>query len=166
MIEPEEIIEQHIVSLFAGYALAVPVFGALQPSSQGTEKVAPDTHISVAVDLAAQNHDWTGPNVPCDYTASIVVHVADADDPTGALFRDVCRAVRAALSTLMGDGCAALDGDGFACDAFVFDNTVTSRESLGDFSEFTKTYTATVKGRFTPQDETDSTETETEVTNG
>lgn len=153
--EPEEIVESHLVALLEGAANDVAVLGALAPSAPGTEKAAPDTHISVSVDFASQDLDWIGPGVPCTYLASVAVRVAEADGPNGALFRDTCRNVRSALAALAGDGCAALSGDGFSCDALVLDRTQTARESLGeDFSRFVKTYTATVKGRFTPPTET------------
>jgi len=154
MTEPEEIVESHLVATLEGAANGVAVLGALAPSAPGTEKTAPDTLVSVSVDLASQDLDWLGPGVPCTYSVAVSVRVAEADDPNGALFRDTCRAVRAALSALLGDGSAALSGDGFACDGFVFGGTQTARESFGDLSQFVKTYTATVNGRFTPPTET------------
>lgn len=155
MIEPEEIVESHLVALLEGVANGVAVLGALAPSAPGTEKTAPDTHVSVTVDLASQDLDWIGPGVPCTYSVSVAVRVAEADGPNGELFRDTCRNVRAALAALLGDGCAALSGDGFDCDALVLGATQTRRESLGDFSQFAKIYSATVSGRFTPQTETE-----------
>ena len=154
ILEPEEIVESHLVATLEGAANGVAVLGALAPSAPGTEKTAPDTHVSVSVDLASQDLDWLGPGVPCTYSVAVAVHVAEADNPNGALFRDTCRAVRAALAALLGDGCVELDGDGFSCDAFVLGGTQTARESFGDFSQFVKTYTATVTGRFTPPTET------------
>ena len=147
MIEPEEIVESHLVALLEGVANGVAVLGALAPSAPGTEKTAPDTHVSVTVDLASQDLDWIGPGVPCTYSVSVAVRVAEADGPNGELFRDTCRNVRAALAALLGDGCA--------CDALVLGATQTRRESLGDFSQFAKIYSATVSGRFTPQTETE-----------
>ena len=155
MIEPEEILESHLVALLEGAANGVAVLGALAPSAPGTEKTAPDTHVAVSVDLASQDIDWKGPGVPCTYSVAVSVRVAEADDPNGALFRDTCRAVRAALSALLGDGSAALSGDGFACDGFVFGGTQTAREPMGDFSQLVKTYTATVNGRIIPPPETE-----------
>lgn len=154
MTEPEEVVESHLVSLLEGAANGVAVLGALAPSAPGTEKTAPDTHISVTVDKASQDHDWTGQGVPCTYSAIIAVRVAEADDPSGVLFRDTCRHVRAALDILLGDGCATLNGDGFACDSFMLGTTQTVRESFEEFPQFVKFYTATVTGRFIPPTET------------
>lgn len=154
MTEPEEIIESRIVAQIVGAKPDVPVLGALAPSQPGTEKVAPDSHVSVSVDLAGQGLDWKGPGIPCDYSVSIAVRVAESDDPTGELFRAVCRTVRAALDALLGDGCSTLDGDGFFCDAFVLSGTQTARMAFGDFTQFVKAYTATLTGRFIPQQET------------
>ena len=153
MVEPEEIVESHLVALLEDAAGDVAVLGALAPSEAGTEKTAPDTHISVTVDLASQDLDWQGPGLPCSYSVAIAVRVAEADDPSGAFFRNTCRAVRTALVALLGDGCATLDGDGFSCDAFVLGDTRTTRESSEDFSQLVKTYNATVSGRFIPQTE-------------
>lgn len=149
ILEPEEVLESHLVALLEGAVGGVEVIGALAPSAPGTEKTAPDTHISVSVDLASQHIDWQGPGVPCTYSVAVSVRVAEADDPNGALFRDTCRAVRAALAALLGEGCVELDGDGFSCDAFVLGSTQTARESTDDYSRFAKTYNATVSGRFT-----------------
>ena len=154
MTEPEEIVESHLVATLEGAANGVAVLGALAPSAPGTEKTAPDTHVAVSVDLASQDMDDEDFGIPYTYFVAVSVRVAEADDPNGALFRDTCRAVRAALAALLGDGCVELDGDGFSCDAFVLGGTQTARESFGDFSQLVKTYTATVNGRFTPPTET------------
>ena len=67
------------------------------------------------------------------------------------MFRNVCRTVRAALQSLLGDRCAALDGEGFECDSFVLGSTNTLTEDRGESAAETKTYTAAVVGRFNPQ---------------
>ena len=159
MVEPEEVIEAKVVALLAAALQDVDVIGALSPVPEGEQKLSPDTYVSVFADIASQDLDWKGPGVPCTYSVRIVVHYANADDKSGAGFRDSCRAVRAALATLLGDGCAALDGDGFSCDAFILDGTTTALEALGDSEGMNKTYNATVTGRYNPT-------TETEATNG
>ena len=160
MTEPEETLEARVVALLNSADPGLVVVGALAPTPEGVEKIAPLSHIGVVADLSAQNLDWRGPGVPCAYSLRVMVRVAYADDKTGALFRDACRAVRVALVALTGDGCAALDGGGFSCDAFLLDTTTTALESLGDGDGMNKTYTATVSGRYTP------TTTETEAENG
>lgn len=156
MIEPEETIESKLASLLSAANTGLDVFGALAPADEGVEKFAPLSHIGVVVDLASQGLDWIGPGVPCSYTVRVAVRVAFADDKSGARFQAACRAVRAALVAITGDGCSALDGDGFTCDAFIFASTVTALESLGDGEGMNKTYTATVNGRFTPTNETEA----------
>lgn len=150
MIEPEETIEAKIVAALVVADVPLEVVGALAPAEDGTEKCAPLSYVGVAADVSSQDLDWRGPGVPCTYTARVSVRVAFADDKSGALFRDACRAVRGALAALTGDGCSALDGDGFNCDAFVLDNTSTALEAMGDGEGMTKSYTATVNGRFIP----------------
>ena len=153
MIEPEEIIEAKLVALLAAALPDVDVIGALSPVPEGEQKLSPDTYVSVFADIASQGIDWTGPGTPFAYSVRIVVHYANADDKSGAGFRDSCRAVRAALAPLLGDGCAALDGDGFSCDAFTLDSTNTSQDFAADSGGMVKTYNATVNGRFNPQQE-------------
>ena len=153
MIEPEEVIEAKIVALLAAALTDVDVIGALSPVPEGEQKLSPDTYVSVFADVASQDLDWIGPGVPCTYTVRVVVHYANADDRTGAGFRDSCRAVRAALVPLLGDGCAALDGDGFSCDAFTLGSTNTSQDFAADSGGMVKTYNATVNGRYNPQRE-------------
>lgn len=153
MVEPEEVIEAKLVALLAAALPDVDVIGALSPVPEGEQKLSPDTYVSVFADIASQNLDWKGPGLPCTYSVRVVVHYADADDKSGAGFRDSCRAVRAALVPLLGDGCAALDGDGFSCDAFTLDGTNTSQDFAADSGGMVKTYNATVKGRFNPQQE-------------
>lgn len=156
MTEPEEIIEAKLVTLLDAAEPGFDVVGALEPSPEGMEKLAALSHIGVVADIASQDLDWTGPGNPYTYTVRVAVRVAFADDKTGALFRNACRAVRAALHALTGDGCAALTGDGFNCDAFVFNATATAIESLGDGEGMNKTYTATVYGRYKPPTETEA----------
>ena len=153
MIEPEEVIEAKLVALLAAALPDVDVIGALSPVPEGEQKLSPDTYVSVFADVASQGIDWTGPGVPCSYSVRVVVHYANADDKSGAGFRDSCRAVRSAISPLLGDGCAALDGDGFSCDAFTLDSTNTSQDFAADSGGMVKTYNATVNGRFNPQQE-------------
>ena len=150
MTEPEETIEANLSALLAAATPDFDVVGALRPAPDGVEKLAPLSRIGVAADLASQDLDWIGPGCPCTYTVRVSLCVAFADDKTGSRFRDTCRILRSVLTTLTGDGCAALDGDGFSCDAFLLDSTQTSVESLGDGEGSFKSYTATVKGRFIP----------------
>ena len=148
MIEPEETIEAKVAALLRAANPGYVVVSALTPAEDGANKVAPLSHIGVVADVASQNLDWEGPGVPCTYSVRVAVRVAFADDKSGQRFRAACRAVRGALDALLGDGCAALDGDGFACDSFVLDSTATILESLGDGDGMNKTYSATVAGRF------------------
>ena len=153
MIESEEVIEAKVVALLAAALPDVDVIGALSPVPEGEQKLSPDTYVSVFADVASQDLDWKGPGVPCTYSVRVVVHYANADDKSGAGFRDSCRAVRSALVPPLGDGCAALDGDGFSCDAFTLDSTNTSQDFAADSGGMVKTYNATVNGRFNPQQE-------------
>ena len=154
MIEPEEIVEAKIVALLAAAGVGIDVIGALAPAPGHTEKKSPDTYISVFVDMSSQDMDWRGPGVPCTYSVRIGVHVSNADDKNGAMFRNVCRAVRGALAALTGDGCGTLGGDGFRCNAFVLGETQTALESFADSFGMAKTYNATVRGRYIPPTET------------
>ncbi|MBQ6140813.1 MAG: hypothetical protein IJI54_05950 [Kiritimatiellae bacterium] len=148
--EPEEIVEARLVTALQAALPGFVVVGVLSPFPAGTVKETPDTYVSVVVDIADQNIDWKGPG-PFTYSAGVTVHVADPDDPTGKTFRDMCRAVRAVLGGFLGDGCAALDGDGFSCDSFMLGATQTRRESVDNYTETAKTYPATLVGRYTPQ---------------
>ena len=148
MTEPEETIEAKIVAALVAADVPLEVVGALAPAEDGTEKLAPLSHIGVFSDVASQDMDWLGPGVPCSYNVRVAVHVAFADDKTGALFRNACRAVRGVLDALIGDGCAALDGDGFHCDSFILGTTSTVLETLGSGEGMYKAYSATVTGRF------------------
>ena len=144
--EPEEIIEARLVELLKAALPGWSVAGALAVASEGEMKELPDTRVTVAVDIASQDLDWRGPGVPCTYAARVVVRVANADDPSGRIFRDACRAVRAALASLLGDRCAMLDADGFKCDSFVFSSTSTVPGDTGA----EKTYNAAAAGRHNP----------------
>ena len=151
MKEPEEIVEAGLVEVVSAALPGVKVVGALSPVDDAVRTVA-DTSVSVFVDLAEQSLDFTGPNLPIALSARVSVHFANADDASGAGFRDTCRAVRAALLPLLGDGCAALDADGFECDAFTLDATSTAFDADPDVGGMAKTYTATVKGRYTAKE--------------
>lgn len=154
-IEPEEVIEANIVSALAGAVPALDVTGALAPRDDGDAKLAASSRIEVYADVASQDLDWIGPGVPCTYAVRIVLRVDFADDRTGALFRGAGRAVRGALAALAGDGCAAMDGNGFSCDSFTLGPSQTRRENGEEGSgAMTKTYNATAKGRFNPTTET------------
>ena len=147
MTEPEETIEAKLISALAAAVPAVDVIGALSAVPEGEQKLSADTYISVFVDVASQDLDWRGPHVPFTYSARVTVHYAHADDATGVGFRDTCRAVRAALSPLLGDGCAALSGDGFACDEFILNTTQTAMDTDAETGGMAKTYTFTISGR-------------------
>lgn len=154
-IEPEEIIEARLTELIAAAMPGWDVIGALAAAPEGRMKELPDTRVTVAVDVASQDLDWTGPGVPRTYTARVAVRCSNADDVTGGMFRDACRTVRDALRGLLGDGCAAMDAGGFSCDAFVLAGTETAQDLSADSGGSTKTYNATVTGRFKPQQEND-----------
>lgn len=156
MKEPEEIVEAKLLDLLSNYVTGADIIGALSPTPEGEEKLAADTHIDVFVDQSAQGIDWKGPGVPCTYSVRVAVHYARADDKTGEGFRNVCRCVRTALSALLGDGCAALDGEGFYCDAFTLDSTSTSPDFASDEGGMSKTYNATVAGRYIPPTQEES----------
>lgn len=157
--EPEETIEANAVALLDAANLDFAVVGALAPAPDGVEKLAPLSRVDVTADVASQNMDWIGPGCPCTYTLRVAVQVAFADDKNGALFRDTCRKVRGVLSSLTGDGCAALSGDGFTCDSLLLDTTNTTGVAAGDGVSNYKLYSATVTGRFIPP-EPETTENE------
>lgn len=152
MTEPEEVIEARLVALLSEAVPSMDVVGALTPAPDGGQKNSPDTYVSVFADVASQDLDFRGGGVPFAYSVRVTVHYACADDPTGAGFRDACRAVRSALLPLLGDGCAALGGGGFSCDAFTLDSTSTALDADADVGGMAKTYNATAKGRFTQQE--------------
>ena len=144
--EPEEAIESALVARLAA-AVGVPVEGAMTPATTGeVKRFTSDTFVSVMVDQSSQDLDYHGAYSPATFSARVTVHYALADDPSATDFRDTCRAVRASLRALLGDGCAALAADNFACDGFILDSTSTAFES-GENPTNTKTYTATVTGR-------------------
>ena len=152
MTEPEEVIEARIVALLAEAAPEIDVIGALTPVPEGEQKNSPDTYISVFADVASQDLDYRGGGVPFTCSIRVTVHYSTADDATGAGFRDACRSVRSALAALMGDGCSALDGGGFSCDAFTLGSTSTAVDADAELGGMAKTYNATVNGRFTQQE--------------
>lgn len=156
--EPEETIEAKIVALLSGAISSVDVIGALSPVPEGEQKNSPDTYISVFADVASQDIDWIGPNVPFSFSLKITVHYANADDATGVGFRDACRSVRAVLSSLLGDQCATLDGDGFSCDSFTLGSTSTALDASAENGGLAKTYYASLSGRYTPQQTTNQQE--------
>ncbi len=155
-IEPEEIIEARLTELIAAAMPGWDVIGALAAAPEGRMKELPDTRVTVAVDVASQDLDWTGPGIPRTYSARVAVRCSNADDVTGGMFRDACRTVRDALRGLLGDSCAAMDAGGFSCDAFILSGTETAQDLSADSGGSTKTYNATVTGRFKPQQENDN----------
>ena len=159
--EPEETVEARIISLLSGALPKWAVIGALAPAADGEAKRIPETCVFVTADMSSQRLDWHGPGVPCDYTVRAEVRCSNADDGTGEIFRDVCRAVRAALETLLGDGCSGLDGDGFECDAFRLAPTSTKEAQSDDDGGMRKTYSASISGRYTPPSTEETTPTET-----
>jgi len=144
--EPEELIEASLVSRLAS-ACTIPVEGVLTPASAGSVKsLSADTFVGVKVDQSSQDGDYAY-RAPMTYSATATVHFALADDADGSSFRDECRAVRAALLALIGDRCSALNvSDAFVCDAFALDSTSTNFDG-GESPVYTKSYTATIKGR-------------------
>lgn len=147
MTEPEETIEAKLIAILSAAVPAVDVLGALSAVPEGEMKHSADTYISVFVDIASQDLDWRGAHVPFTYSARVTVHFANADDATGAGFRDTCRAVRTAFSPLLGDGCSALSGDGFACDEFMLSSTQTAMDADAETGGMAKTYNFTITGR-------------------
>lgn len=156
MKEPEEIIESQLLTILAAAVPALDTIGALTPCEVGEMKLSEHSNISIFVDLASQNLDFKGPGTPCSYTARIGVNVAFNDDKDGSLFRDATRRVRASLLALTGDECAALDSDGFACDGFVLGSTQTSIDAADGSGAMSKTYNATVAGRYIPPTQEES----------
>ena len=152
MIEPEEIVEARLVELLAAANPNIAVVGMLAPSAAGTEKTVPDSRITVTVDLGGQTLDWKGPG-PFDFNVMVTVRIYEADDPSGIIFRDTCRAVRGVLSSLLGDDCRGLDGGGIECDSFMLGATSTVRETVDDSAVMVKITPATVKGRYNPNNQ-------------
>ena len=146
--ETEEIIESALVAAVAAALPGISVEGALAPVFDGEVKTSDSTYVNVTVDQESQNGDYAGAP-PCGYSARITVRYALADDPTGAEFRAACRAVRAALSAFLGDGCSALndEAEGWRCDEFLLDSTSTAPDLGESTAAAVKTYTATLVGR-------------------
>lgn len=147
MIEPEEIIEARMIALLSVALPHMDVIGALSPVPEGEQKMSPDTYVSVFADVAEQRIDSEAPGMPFSYSLRVTVHYAQADDACGAGFRDACRAVRTVLCGLLGDGCDALSGGGFECDAFVLGTTATQLDVAAENGGMAKTYNATIEGR-------------------
>ena len=164
--EPEEIIEAQLVALLAAEITAVDILGALTPAQEGERKLSDDTYVAVYVDQAGQRYYGDDTVVPCDYAARVTVHVAFADDKSGALFRSICRAVRAVLESARMAHCTALAADGFKCDAFKLDNTQTEPDSSAENGGMAKTYSATVTGRYTPPQSDEEETTQEQETQG
>lgn len=146
MTEPEEIIEARLIALIAAAAPNIDVIGALTPAPTGEQKLSPNTYIAVFADLAAPEIDWSGPGLPCAWSARVVVHWANADDSAGYGFRDACRTVRAVLDSYLGLNCVNFSANGFECDDFQLSSTSTTIDADG----CAKSYPITIKGRFTP----------------
>lgn len=143
MTEPEEIFEKQMLDLLAN--MPIPVIGALTPFPEGEEKTAPDSHISLSVDIGDAPPDCA-PSL-LTLSVSATVRVAYADDATGSFFRDVCRAFRSAFVNWLGDGCANLSTEDLICDGFLFQGTSTAPESNDENGGITKTYTFTAHVR-------------------
>lgn len=150
MTEAEETIESGIVAVMKA-AVSLPVIGFLAPAEPGTQKMDYDSRIGVKVDLQSQDGDWIGAPCPCTWTAEISVRVAQSEDPSGTLFREACRSVRAALQCFLGDNCSALSSGSFACDAVLFAGTLTDFMDDAEVGAFVKTYTMTIYGRVIPE---------------
>ena len=147
MIEPEEIIEAKLVALLAAALPDVDVIGALSPVPEGEQKLSPDTYVSVFVDQSGQPYWGNEAVVPFEFTARVNVRFANADDKTGAGFRDACRAVRAVLDALRQTHCTAFTDAGFICDALRVESTSTVPLLSGDNGGMSKTYNVSLTGR-------------------
>jgi hypothetical protein len=143
MTEPEEILEKQMLDLLID--MPVPVIGALTPFPEGEEKTAPDSHVSIVVDIGEEVADCSPSLLTLSVTAS--VRVAYADDATGTLFRDVCRAFRATFTNWLGDGCSNLSTEDLICDGFLFQSTSTAPDSNDEGGGIIKTYTFTAHVR-------------------
>ena len=163
MKEPEEIIEALAMALIADEVEDVDVLGALSPAQDGERKLSPDTYIAVFCDQGGQRYYGDDTVIPCDYSLRVTVHVANADDKSGSLFRDVCRAVRGVLEYVRMNHCEALTAEGFTCSAFRMDNTQTEPDSSADNGGIAKTYSATVTGLYDPPQDDEEEETTTET---
>lgn len=145
MRESEEIIEGAIRDAISAAVDGILVDGPLNPAQEGVLKHSEDTYIGVTVDIASQELD-TVRATPMTYSVSVSVNVAYADDKTGTLFRDTCRAVRGVLSMFLGDGCSAISTDEFRCDAFMLNGTTTRLDLSVEGGAMTKTYAASTVG--------------------
>ena len=149
--EPEEIIEGGLVDKLSAAMPGWAVCGALAANPGAGAIELPPTRIDVTVDVASQMMDWEeGLGLPRTYTARATLRVARADDRSGLIFRNAARQIRKTLAGCLGGGCAALNAKGFLCDAFVLDSTETAIDSAGEADASTKTYNATVTGRYIP----------------
>lgn len=151
--EPEEIVERNLVAIIAAIVTDIPVEGVLTPAAEGEVKVSHDTFINVTIDEKEQTVDQASDTTMFEFAAKVTVHFAFADDKSGHDFRDTCRKVRHALKTVLGDGCALLNGDGFEADGFMLGETNTDEEGDDDSPGMQKTYNATISGRTTPNNE-------------
>lgn len=149
MIEPEEIIEAQLVAAVSAQSPGIQVLGALSPVDEEMEKLSDNSSISVFADVASQSFDSNVPNVPFTFSARIAVRYANADDSSGSGFRSVCRAVRAAIAALLGDGCTALSADGFTCDGVILEGTSTAADTDSQNGGMIKVYNLSVTGRYT-----------------
>lgn len=156
MKEPEEIIEAKLLAILSVAVPELDTIGALTPCEVGEMKLSEHSSISIFVDLASQNLDFEGPGTPCSYTVRIVVKVAFDDDKDGHLFLTATRRVRAALDALTGDNCAAINSDGFRCDSFMLSPTNTTIDAADGSGAMSKTYNATVAGRYIPPTQEES----------
>ena len=155
-METEETIETQLITLLSTYVANVDIVGALTPAPDGVQKHSPDTYISVIVDIADQFYDLAETVTPFHYSARVTVHCAFVDDKTGTLFRDICRGVRQAISLCLGDGCAALSSDTFACDGLQLVSTQTALDTSAETGGMVKTYNMTITGRVLPSQTTSS----------
>ena len=151
MKEPEEIIESQLLTILAAAVPELDTIGALTPCEVGEMKLSEHSNISIFVDL-----DFKGPGTPCHYTVRIVVKVAFDDDKDGHLFLTATRRVRAALNALTGDDCAAINSDGFRCSSFMLSPTNTTIDAADGSGAMSKTYNATVAGRYIPPTQEES----------
>lgn len=153
MIEPEEIIESGLCSALAesGLSNRIDIIGALAPVDPGELKSAALSCVSVTADVTSQDIDWQeGAGLPRTYSVRVALRIPQSDDKTGVLFRDSARIVRQTLGGFLGNGCAALNADGFLCDAFILDSTATAIEQMDGDAVYTKTYNITINGRYIP----------------
>lgn len=144
--EPEEYVENALVGLIAAKVNGIPVEGTHDPAQAGETKYGEFTYINVKVGQSAQRLDVRGRS-PIDFAIRITVHIARSEDPRGVIFRDTCRAVRAALASVTGDGCDGLNGEHVELHAFVLDSTDPDFSTAIEGGEFIKTYNASATAR-------------------